>query len=93
MRTDRPQTRGRKFFPPFTESFSTPPGQIASAAQANLALAAADMLDPCTIDTIEVYPGVISPYSGTEAHFFIFRNGTVQPYFCTQRRRRVNVGS
>lgn len=93
MRTVRPQSRGRKFFPPFTETQSDTGGGISASGQANLALAAADMLDILTIDTTNFIPGVISPYSGVYANFLPFSSGTVTPQYCTQRRRRINVGS
>lgn len=93
LRTTRPQTVGRRFLPPFVEVDSTGGGAIAAAAIANMSLSAADMLLPITTVEFSCEPGVASQYSGADAHFWEFTSGSPNVRFCTQRRRRVGVGS
>jgi hypothetical protein len=93
LRTDRPKTKGRRFLPVFSEAAGDSGGYISAAAYANLVLSAAQMLDPVVFGTVDWWPGVPTPYSGSYPNFRIFESGLPTVTFVTQRRRRASVGS
>lgn len=93
LRTARPQTVGRRYMPPFTEAENVSAGNISPAALANLALSGAAQLVSPSFAEGNWDPGVVSPYSGADPHFWEFTSATPAGLFMTQRRRTVGRGS
>lgn len=92
LRTIRPKSRGRKFFPPYTESFSGPGGTVTGGDLTALQDAGADCLLDLTAGTAVFSPGVITPLAPS-GDFLNFFSSVATPNFATQRRRRIGIGS